>query len=276
MNKALIHQIGSQIEALSPRLIERINKAYSRVGDFTAAQENQDITTTTDLELGHLVKEHLEKKFDLVVDSEEFPVKGPQSKPVVRIDPIDGTKHFALGIDLFSIAISLSFENKVLFGIVINPQSRKIYTAYLDEGAKLNNRPIQVNKHPLSKSFVFYEQPYMSGAKVPDNYFGLINSLVKDSFRLRNIGNSSLSIAYVAQGASSVFVNLSSSTKLYDIEAACLVASEAGAIIKDLSGNKIQLSAEITTGEKKTIEKPMIIGNPKAVAEVVKLIKGIG
>lgn len=265
-----LNSITDSIKLLAPEIATQLKSRFAKLADFGQAQEAQDVTLAADMFISNLIKKEVAEKHDLLFDSEEEPLfKDSKDRFVLRADPLDGTKHFRVGLDLFSCALSLSYSNVVKFAMVIHPTTGRIYSAYQGKGAFLNDRPIQTSTHKLEKGFVFYEQPH------PDDlaYQHLETILRKTnlhSFRLRNIGNASLSLCYLAQGAAVAFVNLSRTTKLYDVEAGQFIALEAGA--KLLKLNLKAPPMKLNQG-KKVLSQCMIVANPQAYHQLDKIIQ---
>src|SRR3989344_7600704 len=69
------------------------------------------------------------------------------SKNLWVADPISGTKGFIEGRpNSYSIVISHLARHKPVFAAVYNPTADELFTAYVGEGALLNNKPIKVSE----------------------------------------------------------------------------------------------------------------------------------
>jgi histidinol-phosphatase len=62
------------------------------------------------------------------------------------IDPIDGTKNFAAGIQVWGTLIALRMEGVTVLGLVDAPALGERYEAIRGAGARLNDEPIRVSK----------------------------------------------------------------------------------------------------------------------------------
>jgi myo-inositol-1(or 4)-monophosphatase len=60
-----------------------------------------------------------------------------------RIDPIDGTDNFVIGIPVFSTTVALVSENECLCGAIVNPITNQVYSVEQAAGAFLNGNQLQ-------------------------------------------------------------------------------------------------------------------------------------
>ena len=72
------------------------------------------------------------------------------------VDPLDGTREFAVGLDEFTMHIALVVDGQSRFGVVAAPGIRELYVGRLGAGAwKVANeeaRPIHVRQRPAAGS----------------------------------------------------------------------------------------------------------------------------
>ena len=57
------------------------------------------------------------------------------------VDPLDGTKEFVEGVPNFSISIGLVKNGYPILGVILNPVTNDLYTAYKNGGMKFNGNP---------------------------------------------------------------------------------------------------------------------------------------
>jgi histidinol-phosphatase len=62
------------------------------------------------------------------------------------IDPIDGTKNFAAGIQVWATLIALTVDGEAVVGVASAPALGERYDAVAGGGARLNGEPISVSK----------------------------------------------------------------------------------------------------------------------------------
>lgn len=141
-------------------------------------------------------------------------------QPLWHICVIDDITNFRLGIPTFAILISCQINGKVEHAVVTNPTNGDEFTASRGRGAQLNNRRIRCG----------------AGTHIADALLGVnfYNESMSKAFDIRNIGSSALTICYVAanrfQGA------LLQNVDEFSLNAAGLVASEAGCLTTEISG----------------------------------------
>lgn len=272
-----VHLISEYLLSLSPHISRMVRDGFWEVSRSENTAGRQDTATALDHRVGKFVGQQLIEQFgeDVRIDSEEREERMGEGRYVVRIDPLDGTKHAISGIALVTSLISLSVDNDTQFSLLIHPFTDKIYHAYRDSGAFMNGHRINVSDQSIYENFVIHEQPTSSLFKQDPAIFAQSEShlhlLMAHAYRLRNVGNASISIGWVAEGAATAYVDLSGTTKLYDIEAALLLAREAGAVIGDFEGGRITRLKYAPQDEKKVIQNKLLIANPRAFREIVSL-----
>lgn len=291
MHNAILAEISNEILKLSPKIIRLLKEEFIKTKSerITSTKENsidigaQDITTPLDHEIGKIYIKHIYERYYkyLQIDSEEESERIGNGKIMLRFDPIDGSKHLFTGFTEIASTAALSLNNITFFALVLDPFFNHTYYAYKDGGAYLNKTKISVNNKSVSAdfSFVIYEAPNSRLFKNDISKFKFqskqLYSVSQVAYRLRNKGLGSTSICLVADGSASAYIDLSSSTKLYDIEAALLIAEEAGAIITTTKGEKISEFYYDAKSEKKEVKENLIVANPTASKEIIKIVNKI-
>lgn len=170
-------------------------------------------------------------------------IEGTGEARTVAIDPIDGSKNAVSGIPFWgaSIAVSTSDELGGLeLGYVINLVTGEEFWAEKGRGAFQNGVPIHCLKDAIIGLCAFE-------ARTPSIHLKEILPLLGAARRTRCLGSIALDLAYLASGASSLFVSPGAS-RSFDYAAGYLLVKEAGGIFTDmegreLDGQKIGLSA---------------------------------
>ncbi len=153
-----------------------------------------------------------------------------ERQPLWQVCVIDDIANFRLGIPSFAITICCLINGKVEHSVVTNPTNGDEFTASRGRGAQLNNRRIRCT--PSTN---------IADAILGVNYY---NENMTKAYDIRNIGSNALTICYVAanrfQGA------LLKNVDEFSLNAASLVANEAGCLMTELSGQpRIQAPANI-------------------------------
>ena len=181
-----------------------------------------------------------------------------EKQPTWQVCVIDEVSNFRVGIPSFAITISCLQSGKTEHAIMVNPMNGDEFTASRGRGTQLNNRRIRAsNVSTLEDSIIGYTQPRSNNEEAFEQRQRLQNLMVK-SYDLRNIGSNALSLAYVAadrfQGA------LLSNVDEFALTAGSLIASEAGCLLADASGQP-QLKAPAN----------LVVSNPRLLKALVAL-----
>lgn len=153
-----------------------------------------------------------------------------------HIDPIDGTTNFFFDLPTWAVSIAAVDDNGSLVGVVYIPALGETFTAIRGHGAFLNDQPIFVRKNPLlSDALVCTGFSYSAQKRVSQaQRIPIIIEKVRD---IRRFGAAAIDLCFVACGRFDAYFeeNLLS----WDLAAGQLIATEAGAIVTDFSGNTV-------------------------------------
>ena len=155
------------------------------------------------------------------------------------IDPLDGTTNYAHGYPCFTVSIALEHEGNALLGVICQPATREMFTAFAGGGAFLNGRPVKVSKKvtSLEKSFLVTGFPYnLRRPGVLERNLKRFEKFLGSSFAVRRDGSAAYDLACVAAGRFDGFweENLSP----WDTMAGYLMVCEAGGVVTDFQGQK--------------------------------------
>ena len=154
------------------------------------------------------------------------------------VDPLDGTRNFAQGIPVFSVALALARGEKVVLGVVYDPLRQELFSAEAGKGAFCNASPIAVSQRPsLYLSTIAFDMGYDY-----DKAKGTLQFLASawpGMQALRVMGSAALGVAYAACGR----VDLYFHHALYpwDFAPGSLLVTEAGGVITDRQGASLPL-----------------------------------
>lgn len=150
------------------------------------------------------------------------------------IDPVDGTTNYMHGLPVFAISIALQQNEKIISGVVYEINRDECFTAWLDGGAYLNEKPIKVSSATyLKDSLIATGFPY-SDFELMDNYINILKELMQKSHGLRRFGAASVDLAYTACGRFEGFFEYN--LKPWDVAAGTLIVQEAGGKVTDFKG----------------------------------------
>jgi histidinol-phosphatase len=122
--------------------------ALSLYGTNLEIRTKQDRTPVTEADVGveRMIRARLAERFpDDAVFGEEGGRSGDGPRVWV-IDPIDGTKNFAAGIQIWATLIALLVEETPVLGLASAPALGERYAASRGGGATLNGDPIRVSE----------------------------------------------------------------------------------------------------------------------------------
>jgi myo-inositol-1(or 4)-monophosphatase len=206
----------------------------------TAQKESQSsIVTEADLKSDSLITAYIAKKFpDHNIISEEGGFRNNNSDYTWIIDPLDGTSNFASGIPWFGVLVSL-FENDVpLMGGAYLPVTDTLYFAERGGGAFRNARPMKkIMDSVVKDSLIAFSVDYTEDEEFLNRGLSLYKDIVRNARNIRST-NSLIDFLYVAEGKFGGCINLY--TKIWDIAGLGLIISEAGGIMKKVTGNEIR------------------------------------
>lgn len=204
---------------------------------------NDDLVTQADRDVQDFVIGALSRQFpDHGFLAEETGGQRDTNADFVWVlDPIDGTKFFARGIPMYSISLALRRKDDLVLGIVYNPETERLYSACAETGAKLNGQLISCSsRKSLHDAQICLEIPNRhSGTEVVAGALKAMQTLVEQTQRVRIFGASALGLSYCASGGFDAYVNLSGSSRIWDIAAGLVILRESGARITTLEENRI-------------------------------------
>ncbi len=149
------------------------------------------------------------------------------------VDPIDGTRAFIDGKPHFTICLAVTQNGQPVAGVVYNPISEELYEAYLGGGARLNEQSINPSGCASIEGCTIIGYPRkFRRLGWPDMGVSIRNSM---AYR----------IVMVAAGQRDATVTFTPKSD-WDLAAACLIASEAGALITDLEGQAFLFNQQST------------------------------
>jgi myo-inositol-1(or 4)-monophosphatase len=228
----------NDIRKIGARLIKEISSHMEVLSDHASLGKGAsgDTTHPVDKLAEDIVCEELERLGEPVtLISEECgtrEIKG--GGPRLLVDPIDGSRNAVSGIPLFSTSIALVNGDTVgqtKIGYVVNLVSGDEFWAIKGQGSFLNGSHIRTQQDAVFR-VIAYE------AQTPKTDIPVIMPLISVFHRARCFGSTALDLAFLAQGAVSVFV-VPSQSRSFDFAAGYLLIKEAGGIVTGLDGKEI-------------------------------------
>ena len=230
----------SLLKEASNIMYEEVWSAYERFKDKTDPEDlghKVDYASATALR-DLLDKEHLK----LIVISEEWfeDYKGVD-KPILIVDPVDGTSNFSRGIPFSAISLALAWEDdmsSIFTGVVKDLFRKDIYWAE-EKGAYLNGRKIHVSptRSTINAHFSVNINRAFPG-KSP-----VLNILPYIPYA-RHFGSAALEGCFVASGKLDAYIDIRGKLRTFDIAASQFIVSKAGGkiLLKQWNKDYVKLS----------------------------------
>jgi len=157
----------------------------------------------------------------------------PRGKPAVwwAIDPIDGTNNFAHGIPVFAVSIAALSEGEPIVGVVFQPATNSMFTAFKGGEARFNGKPIVAGNELVGPFTSVGLDSHFENELPP-----WACELIRKS-RFRNFGTTALHMVYVARGG--LVAAVVCTPKLWDIAAGTVIVDAAGGITTDWKGKRL-------------------------------------
>ena len=175
------------------------------------------------------------------------------------IDPLDGTTNFIHGFPQYSVSIALAYKGQINQALVYDVIRNEMFTASKGGGAFLNERRIRVSKClKLDDALIGTGFPF----RVFDHanaYMGIFKDFTERTSGIRRTGSAALDLSYVACGRLDGFWEFG--LMPWDMAAGCLLISEAGGLISDLSGGENYLK----TGN-------IVAGSPRVFSQMLQVV----
>jgi len=160
---------------------------------------------------------------------------------VFVVDPIDGTRGFLSGLDLWCVSVAVVTDGRPVAGVLYAPALDELFVATAGGQALKNGKPISVSKrvgddiHRLATG--------------EDMLKGFDPDFRKTVERVKHVPSLAYRLAMVADGRLEGTI-VKRNSHDWDLAAADLILERAGGALVDLSGNALRYNrAEVSHGE---------------------------
>ncbi|MBQ8815332.1 MAG: inositol monophosphatase [Lachnospiraceae bacterium] len=183
-----------------------------------------------------------------------------RQQPMWLLDPIDGTSNLIFGLQHSAVSLALYDGEQICFGIVYDPFKDELFHAIRGEGSFLNGERIHVQKAEGLSDCLFYygTNPYVRESK--KTFMHLIEEVTGRCIDIRRFGSVALDLAHIACGRGGGYIE--QNMKPWDIGAGIILIEEAGGIITDFRGNRIDPTRNADT----------LCGVPGVYEEMLELV----
>ncbi len=201
-------------------------------------KDRRDFATAVDLEIERNLKTALRARFPgHGLSGEESADENRSSAYQWLIDPIDGTKYYAARSSLFSVSVGLLHRGEPILGVVYAAASRQCFHAFKGGGAwEGGERLTGSSATDLSRVIANVDTPEVHDLPEAERQWfeSRLLALTRRLYRVRALGQGSLSACWLAAGAFDAYVDLTGYTKPQDLAAGRVIMKEAGTRVEPL------------------------------------------
>jgi myo-inositol-1(or 4)-monophosphatase len=239
---------------------ELIKNAFGKSHSIEFKTNELNLVTEADKASEKLITDFIRKKYPshgiLAEEGSEANPDKIGAEYLWVIDPLDGTTNFTHGLPIFAVSIGLQKNGETIAGVVYDVMRDVLYSAEKSCGSFENGRRITVNKNSnLGHSVLVTGFPY-DIRENPDKAFERFISFLKNARGIRRLGSAAIDFCYVANGVFEGFWEVS--LHPWDICAGKLIVEEAGGIVTDFDGNKIDIYSKRILVTNSVIHQKMI------------------
>ncbi len=193
-----------------------------------------DLVTDVDLAAEGKILALLREEYpDFGILSEESPAVVGESDFTWIVDPLDGTRNYALQVPHFCVLVALAHRNEPVIGVTYDPFREELFTAERGRGAFMNGTAVEASRHSsLDDCVLAFEMGYIDD--MASKALKLVGGLWPNMQAVRIMGSAGLGLAYAACGRIDLFFHHGLSP--WDIAAGIILAQEAGGLVVDRYG----------------------------------------
>ena len=159
----------------------------------------QDMVSEADQAVERFIRSGLAERFpEDAIQGEEYGRTAGSSGFAWVIDPIDGTANFVSGIPSWCVVLACVHQGAVVVGIIVDPNSKEVFTARKGQGAWLNDRPMKVSA-TTSITQGSIGMGYCNRI-APDTLLEFLEPFLKAGGMFYRNASGALMLAYVAAG----------------------------------------------------------------------------
>ena len=243
-NTPLSHPDADFVAGVAFSAAEIILDIYA--GKFDVEMKpGEEPVTIADKSADDFIVKNLKEKFPKDrIFSEENGLYEPEgfNNRIWYIDPIDGTREFIKKNGEFAIQIGLAVNEKLEFGLILQPVGKNLYIGARGEGCYWHNSFNSWTKLRIPQKDPNALIIAMSKSK-PSGLAAKIHTELGGT-GLISRGGVGLKLMAMAKGEAHYYLNDSNATKAWDMASPELLFTEAGGIVTDLKGNSFSYLPE--------------------------------
>ncbi len=234
--------LGNELRAIAEQLARA-------AGDMAlAGRKSGDVTATTKSSPTDMVTQYDKASEDMItaglrdlrpddgIVGEEGASRDGTSGITWHIDPIDGTSNFYFDIPMWAVSIGAVDEHGPIAGAVYSPALGDMFTAARSQGATLNGHRISVRENTLlSDALVCTGFSYHVSQR--EAHARRVATMVGQIRDIRRFGAAAIDLCFVACGRLDAYFE--EHLNSWDLVAGQVIATEAGAIVTNFSGDTV-------------------------------------
>lgn len=220
----------------------RIGMSFFR-GTFDVREKvDKSPVTEADLAIEAMVRGALNERFpDDAVLGEEAGLEGASNRRWI-VDPIDGTRNFADGVQIWGTLIALAVDEIPVLGVVHAPALGERYEAARGMGARMNGEAIRVSRADrVERAFVLHAETV---DWVDGPHARAYLDLLRGARRERGFGDF-WGHMLVARGSADVM--LEPELAAWDWAALWVIVEEAGGRVTTFEGDRLSHGSSVLT-----------------------------
>ena len=157
-----------------------------------------------------------------------------RSGPTWIVDPLDGTTNFVHGIPHFAVSIGVTVDDRIEYGVILDPCRDDVFSAARGHGAKWNGSACRVSdRQGLDGALLATGFPFKAH-RLLDPYLAIFRDVFLGCKAIRRPGAAALDLAHTACGLFDGFFEFQLSP--WDVAAGSLIVEEAGGVIGSMDG----------------------------------------
>jgi histidinol phosphatase-like enzyme (inositol monophosphatase family) len=230
------------MEVLFEKELHLARSAAMHAGEFALGYQSRELKAESKPDLSPVTIADKETEKLLVKEiSDAFPDDGflgeegteRKSKNGRRwiLDPIDGTRDFLRGYDLWAVLIGLEVNGEVVAGVAHFPARKQMFSALKGRGAWLNEKPIRISEiNHVSEALLCVNG---LNSMVRQTFSGKIVDWMSQFWAVRSLGGA-LDAMMLCSGHAEVWIE--NTAKAWDLAALKIIAEESGARFLNFDG----------------------------------------
>lgn len=202
-----------------------------------------NIVTEADIASEKCIIEIIRGKFPAhnIISEEAGFLKG-NSEYTWIVDPLDGTANFAAGLPWFGVMVAVLKGKTVMTGAMYIPSTDTLYFSEKGKGVLRNNVKVHVSgETDLKNILCSYGMDCSNDESKTAREVTLMRRLVENVRNIR-VTNSLVDLGFTVDGRFGGCINCS--TKIWDIAPALLMFEEAGGMISNMNGSRIEFELD--------------------------------